>query len=529
MIAQSLYQALYHPPSFSLEKNYDITSRLPYWYGGVSIGNAPTTSAWQELSGGDICRRPENLGYALLVSDGPANAINAIRLSDAAPMGTITVTGAPTTYLPSDWEELSSAKIDGVSIFCIGDYGDNPNTRSSFNLIFFPEPVITGSNITVSSGVQVVNCVFPAANMPTHKDCEATIFDPVSKKVFILTKRDAVQKIYSLAYQASYTGQQTLTYEGTMWSLPSSTTVPLAATACYAVGACISSDGTEILVKNYSNVYRFARDRATQTVPQALASAGVLVPSYVGGGSNTPKKSHPNAEPQGETIFFSANSKDYYTASEYLTSEGSSPTQFPIFKYVRATKTPTVTSFQKGVSPSAGYTGVTDTYIWQTNPTTVRGTETTFVVDITPGTPTDDRRALLKFDLSSIPTNATVLYAKLRLYINVEGQGWSWHRVLIPWDENSTHTSLGGISADGIKAVIAPSSKNGVNLDGVAGQFVIDNIKTSDVQYMVANPAQNFGWLGINLDTATGDGIQFDSSQSVTAARRPELTVSYYV
>lgn len=504
--------------------------RLPYWFGGVSVGNAPNSSAWQELSGGDICRRPENSGYALLVSDGPANTINAIRLSDAAPMGTITVTGAPTTYLPSDWEELSSAMIDGVSIFCIGDYGDNPNTRTSFNLIFFPEPIITGSNITVSSGVQVVNCVFPSGNMPTHKDCEATIFDPISKKVFILTKRDSVQKIYSLPYQTSYTGQQTLTYEGAMWSLPSSTTVPLSSTACYAVAACISSDGTEILVKNYSNVYRFSRDvAASQTIPQALAAAGTIVPSYVGGGSNTPKKSHPNAEPQGETIFFSADDKDYYTASEYLESEGSSALQFPIFKYSRAAKTPIISVFQQGVSPNSSYSGVSDTYIWGTNASTARGSEVTFVIDVTPGNATDDRRALLKFDLSSIPTNATVLYAKLKLYINVEGQGWSWHRVLIPWDENSTHSSLGGISPDGIKAVINPSCKNGVNLDGVAGQFVIDNIKISDVQYMVENPSQNYGWLGINLDTATGDGIQFDSSQSTTAIRRPELTVAYYV
>lgn len=503
--------------------------RLPYWFGGVSVGNISNASDLQEISGGDVCRRPENFGYSFLVSDGPANAINIVNLSNASLAGKITVTGAPTTYLPSDWEELSSAVIDGQAIWCIGDYGDNPNTRTSFNLIFFPEPIVTGSNITVSSGVQVVSCVFPSGNMPTHKDCEATIFDPISKKVFIITKRDDVQKIYSLPYQNSYTGQQTLTYEGVMWSLPSATTVPLGATACYAVAACISSDGKEILVKNYANVYRFTRDPATQTVPQALAIEGVLLPSYVGGGSNTPKKSHPNAEPQGETIFFSSNDKDYYTASEYLTTEGSSSTQFPFFKYIRSPKTPIITTFQNGVAPDPTYAGVLDTYIWQTNPTTVRGSEATFVIDVTPGNSTDDRRALLKFDLSAIPMNAIVLYAKLKTYINVEGQGWSWHRVLIPWDESSTYNTLGGISNDGIKAIIEPSSKNGVNLDGVANQFVIDNIKTSDVQYMIENPSQNFGWLGLNLDVATGDGIQFDSSQSVTASRRPELTIAYYI
>jgi hypothetical protein len=57
---------------------------------------------------------------------------------------------------------------------------------------------------------------------------------------------------------------------------------------------------------------------------------------------------------------------------------------------------------------------------------------------------------------------------------------------------------------------------------------VRDNPLVADVQSMVSSPATNYGWLGLNTDAA-GDGVQFDSRQSATPARRPKLTVRYYL
>ncbi|MBK7562343.1 MAG: DNRLRE domain-containing protein [Chitinophagaceae bacterium] len=60
---------------------------------------------------------------------------------------------------------------------------------------------------------------------------------------------------------------------------------------------------------------------------------------------------------------------------------------------------------------------------------------------LTPPTP-DERRSLLRFDLSSIPVGSTIQSAELQFYVNTEGQGFNMHRMLVPWDEATvTYTS----------------------------------------------------------------------------------------
>jgi len=503
-------------------------SLLAEFADGISVGNLPSTTNWQELSGMACPTLPANAGNLWIVSDQPANMLACVSAANASSRGVWTLQGV-SIAAPADWEEVATARIGGVSYLYVGDFGDNGNARATFNIHRCVEPVITGSDGTIPSGdIHTIVCAFPGGgSAPTHKDCEALIVDPDNGDLFIITKREAIPGVYRLAHQVSYSGTQTLEYLGKMWDVPDITTVPLGATACNVVGGTISSDGREIIVKNYDAIYYFARPDKSVSIYTTLTQTPVQV-SYVGGGSVSPKKSHPQAEPQGEAICFSYDNNDYFTASEYLATEGSTASRFPLFKYTRLPKAAATVAFQDGVAPDASYAGTLDTYIWQTNPATVRGTETTIVLDITPGTPSDDRRALLKFDLSSIPANAIVAGARLDLWISAEGQGWAWYRMLVPWDENSTHNSLGGVSNDGVKAVATESARNGFNLDTITGISVRDNMLVSDVQQMVANPATNYGWLGLNTD-AGGDGVQFDSRQSTTPARRPKLTIRYYL
>lgn len=167
------------------------------------------------------------------------------------------------------------------------DFGNNPNSVNSrgtgidMRIFRIVEPTITGSNISTSSFIEI-NAAFPAGNPPTtSRDCESSFVDPVDGKLYIITKRDATQKVYSLSFANQVAGAtQTLVYEGTMTSLPASTTVALTTTPCYAVSACISKSGKEILVKNYSQIYYFPRVIGTDTIIQALQKALVPV-SYV--------------------------------------------------------------------------------------------------------------------------------------------------------------------------------------------------------------------------------------------------------
>lgn len=507
-------------------------SLVPHWYDGASVGNFDSSANWQELSGMATAFRPGNEAYLWIISDAAANMLAAVSASNASNQGVYTLQ-TPPTYV--DWEDIESAVVGGQPYLYIFDYGNNGNgidsrgTGIDIRIFRAKEPLINGAGGVISSSDYIqINAAFPAGNTPTHRDCEGSIVDPDNGDIYIITKRETVPSVYRLTHQESYSGTQTLTYMGTMFDVPDVTTTALGATAVNVVDAAISPNGKEILVKNYNDVYYFPRDKATQTIYQAISQTGTIVPAYVGGGSVSPKKSHPSQEPQGEGLTFSKDGRDLYSNSEFLSTEGSTASRYPLFKYSRAPKTPITAIFQDGVSPTAGYAGTLDTYLWGTTPDTTRGAETTFVLDITVGTPTDDRRTLIKFDLTSIPTTATVIGANLEFWIAAEGQGWSWYRMLVPWNESSTYNTMtGGVDNDGIEAASTPSVVNGITLDTILSVTVRDNILISDVQSMVSNPSTNYGWLGKNLDTATGDGVQFDSRESITASRRPKLTVRY--
>ncbi len=505
---------------------------VPHWSDGLSVGNIDNSTNWQEMSGLTAPQLSANSPYLWVVSDSPANMIAAVSATDASNKGVLTLTGQTAMI---DLEDIESRKVNGICYLYGMDFGNNGNGADSrgsgidLRIFRIVEPIITGSNISTTNFIEI-NCAFPAGNLPVSKDCEACIVDE-NGKIWIITKRDVVQKVYSLAHALTYSGTQTLVFEGNMTAIAASRTVALTTTDCYAVDAAMSPNGKEILVKSYSNIYYFARNPLTQTVIQALQGTATAVPAYTGGGTlPTPKTSHPNAEPQGEGICFSFDGRDLYSTSEYVDTEGSTATSYPLFKYARASAVPTTAIFQDGVSPTAGYVGTTTTYIQASTPSTDRSAEVTYVVDFgTAGSnPNDDRRGLLKFDLTSIPTTATVVGAKLEQWIAAEGQGWKVYKMLVTWNGSSTHTSLSGVNNDGVKANVIESYHNGINLDGITALSVRDNLLVADVQAMVSTPSTNFGWLLKGLDESVGsDGVQFESKAATTASHRPKLTVRY--
>lgn len=160
------------------------------------------------------------------------------------------------------------------------------------------------------------------------------------------------------------------------------------------------------------------------------------------------------------------------------------------------------------------------------------------------------RRGLLKFDLSSIPTNATVQSATLSLY-NVEvtnSATLSLHRASASWGEG---TSL----AAGNEDAGAPSTTGdatwihrfypGTNWTSVGGDFagtasasatVIGAGSyqwsgaglTADVQAWVNDPGANSGWVVRGKESGAGNALKrFESRQSADPTRRPKLVVTY--
>jgi hypothetical protein len=500
---------------------FPATDYLPYWADGASVGNLTSTADWQEISGITQSTLVANSSYLWMQSDGSVDKLFAVSTVNASNQGEWTLTGINGV----DYEDLSSARVNSQSYIYLADFGDNANARSTIIIYRIKEPAVTGSNDTVPvEDIETITMEYPAGSLPPHKDAETLLVDPDTGDMYVITKREAVPGVYYLAHAASYAGTQTMTDLGDMYDIPDFASVSATGNA---VGGNISPSGKEILVKSYNVMYLFSRDKNTQTIMQALQATPTTVDGYVGGGSTTFRRSHPSQEPQGEAVTFDYNGENYYTASEYVSTEGSTATRYPLFKYNRLSGTPTTVTFQDGVYPTAGYAGTLDTYIWDTNPAVDYGTATSFVVDPAVGVETDQRKGLLKFDISSIPAGSTIVGVELDLYISTEGQGWKIHRMLVDWNESSTYNSLtAGVDNDDVEAATAEDNRNGITLDTIVAT-VRNNMSLATVQGWVSGTYTNYGWLLEATDLATGDGEQFASGEAATATQHPKLIIRY--
>ncbi len=181
-------------------------------------------------------------------------------------------------------------------------------------------------------------------------------------------------------------------------------------------------------------------------------------------------------------------------------------------------------TFQDGVD---GYSGTRDTYIFNTSPSTVRGSETTFVQDY--DTATVERRSLLLFDLSSIPAGATITSAEFDFYVTAEGQGFNMYRMLVPWDEASvTYESIGNrhFQADDVDAESSIDT-SWTGHDGLT-EFSSVSIPAETIQDWVDGTLPNYGWMMIATDIPGGDGQQLASRENGTQDRNPKLIVNYF-
>lgn len=159
------------------------------------------------------------------------------------------------------------------------------------------------------------------------------------------------------------------------------------------------------------------------------------------------------------------------------------------------------------------------------------------------------RRALLQFDLSSIPAGSMVNSATLELNLTKSaGPGGGItvgaYRVTASWGEGTSSTGTGGgagSTADDATWLhrfydTTPWTTNGGDFFGTASTMtVVDNptgIKTfpssaafiSDVQGWVNNPAGNFGLILVGDEAVNGGAQMLDSREGSV---KPVLRVDY--
>lgn len=187
-----------------------------------------------------------------------------------------------------DWEDIAVGfgPEKGKQYIYIAEIGDNNAVYDKKILYRIEEPRIAdGSTDTTLTKIDKIE--FKLSDGP--RDTEALMIDPVSENFYILSKRESKVNLYKLSETLSTT--ETMTAERVLEELPFT----------LIVAADISEDGSEILIKNYDNIFYWKR-LPGESVEEVI--------------KRTPETLPYSPEPQGESIAFSRNGDGYYTISE---------------------------------------------------------------------------------------------------------------------------------------------------------------------------------------------------------------------
>jgi hypothetical protein len=203
-------------------------------------------------------------------------------------LGTYSISGASAT----DWEDIAigPGPTAGAQYLYIGDIGDNGGSRSSVTVYRVPEPVVssTQSPVTTSiSGAAKFTFVYPGG----PRDAESLFVDPLSRDIYIISKRENPHHVYRAAYPQSTSGTTTLEQVATFSDSDQFT------------AADINPDGSEIIMRSYatSSGSLYLRPPGG-TVADAFSTSPISIPIH--------------SEGQGEAIGFDAKGWGYYTTSE---------------------------------------------------------------------------------------------------------------------------------------------------------------------------------------------------------------------
>jgi len=160
------------------------------------------------------------------------------------------------------------------------------------------------------------------------------------------------------------------------------------------------------------------------------------------------------------------------------------------------------------------------------------------------------RRGLIAFDLSAIPTNATVTAATLSMYLNrtgpVNASNISVSRMLRDWGEGASNAGdPGGMGAPaqtgdatwlhnfyntsfwttpGGEFSSTPSATTAIEIWGQTYLWSSPGL-LANVQAWVSNPASNFGWVILGNEVDLGTAARFGSREHPT--NPPRLNIAF--
>ena len=193
-----------------------------------------------------------------------------------------------------DWEDIAvgPGPKEGETYVYVGEIGDNDAKYPVKRVYRFVEPTHTEVNaVDTIQQVDQIQFVYPDG----RRDAETLLLDPLTKDLYIISKRDQFSHIYQMAYPQDTSQTNTLEMVGHL-------SQEVQSILNQPTGGDIASDGREVLIKSYVQVYYWQRENAQTSIAQLLQTAPeILVYS---------------PDPQGEAIGFAVNGSGYYTLIE---------------------------------------------------------------------------------------------------------------------------------------------------------------------------------------------------------------------
>lgn len=187
-----------------------------------------------------------------------------------------------------DWEDIAvgAGPVAGQSYVYLAEIGDNLSIRPTKTIYRFREPVIAGKTQPVDETITSIDAI--RLQLPDGtRNAEAMLVDPLNLDIYLFSKEDRC-----IVYRAPY--PQSLTETTTMQRL-------LALPFFKVTSASISSDGRQILIRTYEQLFYYTR-RPGESVIDALNRAPLRIPLAT--------------EPQGEAVGWAPDGLSYYTTSE---------------------------------------------------------------------------------------------------------------------------------------------------------------------------------------------------------------------
>ena len=195
----------------------------------------------------------------------------------------------------------------------------------------------------------------------------------------------------------------------------------------------------------------------------------------------------------------------------------------------------TTASFQHGVHPDSSYES-TDGELKSSTPDTGNGNKSTIEVGYTQ-TGTVIQRAVVEFDLSSIPTGAIVQKAQLTLYVGTAASGslaWTIFRGTEAFTEtasmptwNKKNSLATWATAGGSPATALSLSQETYTMPDSTGNTTVSITDLADDAVRNRSGILRMVFKSNTEAGGTSDLFKFSSRNHGTSSRRPQVDVTY--